>query len=156
MSEATRKILCVDDHKDFCELVAAILMRDFEPLPDDIPLELRDVITRALQKRPEYRYPSAARMRDDLHAVLRGKSIAAPISALSCSVQTVGSGLLAKTEPYETQVGHSDRSKTPIEPYLSDQWFVKMAPLAEPAVVWVVVESWGPTAIPPPMNTPPS
>jgi CheY-like chemotaxis protein len=25
MSEATRKILCVDDHKDFCELVAAIL-----------------------------------------------------------------------------------------------------------------------------------
>ncbi len=43
-------------------------------------------------------------------------------------------GLLAKVEPYETQVGHSDRSKTPIEPYLSDQWFVKMAPLAEPAL----------------------
>jgi valyl-tRNA synthetase len=43
-------------------------------------------------------------------------------------------GLLAKEEPYETQVGHSDRSKTPIEPYLSDQWFVKMAPLAEPAL----------------------
>jgi valyl-tRNA synthetase len=43
-------------------------------------------------------------------------------------------GLLAKTEPYETQVGHSDRSKTPVEPYLSDQWFVKMAPLAEPAL----------------------
>ena len=43
-------------------------------------------------------------------------------------------GLLEKVEPYETQVGHSDRSKTPIEPYLSDQWFVKMAPLAEPAL----------------------
>jgi valyl-tRNA synthetase len=43
-------------------------------------------------------------------------------------------GLLAKTEPYETEVGHSDRSKTPVEPYLSDQWFVKMAPLAEPAL----------------------
>lgn len=25
MSEATKKILCVDDHTDFCELVAAIL-----------------------------------------------------------------------------------------------------------------------------------
>lgn len=25
MSEATKKILCVDDHKDFCELVAAVL-----------------------------------------------------------------------------------------------------------------------------------
>jgi valyl-tRNA synthetase len=43
-------------------------------------------------------------------------------------------GLLEKEEPYETQVGHSDRSKTPIEPYLSDQWFVKMAPLADPAL----------------------
>jgi valyl-tRNA synthetase len=43
-------------------------------------------------------------------------------------------GLIEKVEPYETQVGHSDRSKTPIEPYLSDQWFVKMAPLAEPAL----------------------
>ena len=42
--------------------------------------------------------------------------------------------LLSKEEPYETQVGHSDRSKTPVEPYLSDQWFVKMAPLAEPAL----------------------
>jgi valyl-tRNA synthetase len=42
--------------------------------------------------------------------------------------------LLAKEEPYETQVGHSDRSKTPVEPYLSDQWFVKMAPIAEPAL----------------------
>ncbi len=43
-------------------------------------------------------------------------------------------GLLEKEEAYETQVGHSDRSKTPIEPYLSDQWFVHMAPLAEPAL----------------------
>jgi len=43
-------------------------------------------------------------------------------------------GLLLKEEPYETEVGHSDRSKTPIEPYLSDQWFVKTAPLAEPAL----------------------
>src|SRR5262249_51651266 len=34
--------------------------------------------------------------------------------------------LLEKVEPYETDIGHSDRSKTPIQPYLSDQWFVKM------------------------------
>ena len=43
-------------------------------------------------------------------------------------------GMLIKEEPYETQVGHSDRSKTAVEPYLSDQWFVHMAPLAEPAL----------------------
>jgi valyl-tRNA synthetase len=35
-------------------------------------------------------------------------------------------GLIEKVEPHEHEVGHSDRSKTPIEPYLSEQWFVKM------------------------------
>lgn len=35
-------------------------------------------------------------------------------------------GLLVKVEPYATRVNYSDRSKTPIEPYLSDQWFVRM------------------------------
>jgi len=43
-------------------------------------------------------------------------------------------GLLEKIEPYETQIGHSDRSKTPIEPYLSDQWFIKTADLAQAAM----------------------
>ena len=43
-------------------------------------------------------------------------------------------GLLQKVEPYETQVGHSDRSKTPIEPYLSDQWFIRMEDLAQTAM----------------------
>ena len=35
-------------------------------------------------------------------------------------------GLIAEQKPHEHEVGHSDRSKTPIEPYLSEQWFVKM------------------------------
>ncbi len=43
-------------------------------------------------------------------------------------------GLLEKIEPYETDVGHSDRSKSPIEPMLSEQWFVKMDRLAETAM----------------------
>lgn len=43
-------------------------------------------------------------------------------------------GLLIKVEDHEMQVGHSDRSKTVIEPYLSDQWFVKMDMLAENAM----------------------
>jgi valyl-tRNA synthetase len=37
-----------------------------------------------------------------------------------------GLGLIADKKIHEHQVGHSDRSKTPIEPYLSDQWFVRM------------------------------
>ena len=43
-------------------------------------------------------------------------------------------GLLIKVEDHEMQVGHSDRSKTVIEPYLSDQWFVKMDVLADNAM----------------------
>jgi valyl-tRNA synthetase len=33
-------------------------------------------------------------------------------------------GLLAKTEPHENTVGYSDRSQVPIEPRLSEQWFL--------------------------------
>ncbi len=43
-------------------------------------------------------------------------------------------GLMEKVEDYEHEVGHSDRSKTPIEPMLSEQWFVKMPELCELAM----------------------
>lgn len=35
-------------------------------------------------------------------------------------------GLMEAIEDREIEIGHSDRSKSPIEPYLSKQWFVKM------------------------------
>ncbi|MGE0709309.1 MAG: valine--tRNA ligase [Planctomycetota bacterium] len=35
-------------------------------------------------------------------------------------------GLLDKVEDRAVEIGHSDRSKTPVEPYLSKQWFVRM------------------------------
>ena len=35
-------------------------------------------------------------------------------------------GLLELIEERKVEVGHSDRSKTPVEPYLSLQWFVRM------------------------------
>jgi len=35
-------------------------------------------------------------------------------------------GFLEQIEDREIEIGHSDRSKTPIEPYLSKQWFVRM------------------------------
>ncbi len=38
-------------------------------------------------------------------------------------------GLLDGIEDREIEVGHSDRSKTPIEPLLSKQWFVRMGDL---------------------------
>ncbi len=41
--------------------------------------------------------------------------------------------LLEKTEPYKVPVALCYRCDTEIEPYLSEQWFVKMKPLAGPA-----------------------
>jgi valyl-tRNA synthetase len=43
-------------------------------------------------------------------------------------------GLLEKVEPHRHAVGHCYRCDTVIEPRLSDQWFVRMAPLAKPAL----------------------
>jgi valyl-tRNA synthetase len=43
-------------------------------------------------------------------------------------------GLLEKIEEHDHSVGHCYRCKTTIEPWLSDQWFVKMRPLAEKAI----------------------
>ena len=44
-------------------------------------------------------------------------------------------GYLVKVEPYKHNVGVCYRHQnTVVEPYLSDQWFVTMKPLAEPAI----------------------
>jgi valyl-tRNA synthetase len=43
-------------------------------------------------------------------------------------------GVLVKTEDYLTKVGTSERTKAVIEPRLSDQWFLKMKDLAQPAI----------------------
>ena len=44
------------------------------------------------------------------------------------------SGALIKQEPYNHNVGTSERTKAVIEPRLSDQWFLKMEDLAKPAI----------------------
>ncbi|WP_017973795.1 valine--tRNA ligase [Actinopolyspora halophila] len=41
--------------------------------------------------------------------------------------------IVAEKRPYTHSVGHSSRSKEPIEPRLSMQWFVKVGPLAKAA-----------------------
>jgi valyl-tRNA synthetase len=61
-------------------------------------------------------------------------------------------GLLEKTEPHKLMVPRGDRSGAVIEPYLTDQWYVKIQPLAEPAIAAVekgeirfVPENWDKT-----------
>ncbi len=48
--------------------------------------------------------------------------------------QLKAEGLLEKVEEHDHAVGHCYRCDTIVEPRLSPQWFVKMQPLAEPAI----------------------
>lgn len=44
-------------------------------------------------------------------------------------------GVLVKTEAYRHTVPYSDRGKVPVEPLLSTQWFVRIEPLAQKALL---------------------
>ncbi|MCX7970875.1 MAG: valine--tRNA ligase [Negativicutes bacterium] len=48
--------------------------------------------------------------------------------------ELTGLGLLDKVVEHKNSVGHCDRCDTVVEPLLSRQWFVRMKPLAEPAI----------------------
>ena len=60
--------------------------------------------------------------------------------------------LIEKIEDYDLSVPRGDRSGAILEPFLTDQWFVKMQPLAEPAIravkkgdIKFVPENWSKT-----------
>jgi valyl-tRNA synthetase len=61
-------------------------------------------------------------------------------------------GLLEKIDPHTLPVPRGDRSGAVLEPWLTDQWYVRVAPLAAPAITAVadgrirfVPESWSKT-----------
>jgi len=61
-------------------------------------------------------------------------------------------GLLEKIEEYTVKIPRGDRSHAVVEPYLTDQWYVKIDPLAKPAIEAVesgrirfVPENWSKT-----------
>jgi len=58
-------------------------------------------------------------------------------------------GFLVRVDPYRHAVGKCYRCQTVIEPYLTPQWFVRIGPLAEPAVravrqgeIRIIPEGW--------------
>jgi valyl-tRNA synthetase len=61
-------------------------------------------------------------------------------------------GLIERSEPYRHAVGVCYRCKTVVEPLISKQWYVRMKPLAEPAIkavragrIRIIPRSWGKT-----------
>ena len=57
-----------------------------------------------------------------------------PVSRKRVVADMEDRGFLVAVEDREIDLAHSDRSKTPIEPYLADQWFVRMDELAQSAM----------------------
>jgi valyl-tRNA synthetase len=77
-------------------------------------------------------FDANAALNDDVPQKYRGldryvarKLIVADLEALE---------LLEKIEPHTLKVPRGDRSNAVLEPWLTDQWYVRIAPLAEPAI----------------------
>jgi len=80
-------------------------------------------------------FDAFARLNENVRDAYRGldrfearKRVVADLDAAS---------LVAKIEPHVQMVPHGDRSNVPIEPWLTDQWYVDAATLAKPAMAAV-------------------
>ncbi len=93
---------------------------------------------------PDARMADVPRVPESLRGMDRSEARARIVELLETG------GLLVKVEPYRHAVRHCYRCSTIVEPRLSDQWFVRMRPLAQPALeayrtgsLTFVPERWG-------------
>jgi valyl-tRNA synthetase len=91
-----------------------------------------------------------ARLNDNAPAQLRGLDRFDARERIVAALDAAG--LLARVEPHKLMIPRGDRSGAVIEPYLTDQWYVRIAPLAQPAIaavesgrVRLVPENWDKT-----------
>ncbi|XOV90287.1 MAG: valine--tRNA ligase [Pseudomonadota bacterium] len=76
-------------------------------------------------------FPDAT-INDEAPVPYRGMDRADARKKVVADLETLG--LLDKIEPHKLAVPRGEKSGAVIEPYLSDQWFVRIKPLAEPAI----------------------
>jgi valyl-tRNA synthetase len=91
-----------------------------------------------------------AAMNDEVPPAYRGMDRFDARKAIVAEFESLG--LLEKIEPYTVKIPRGDRSHAVVEPYLTDQWYVSIKPLAEPAIAAVengdirfVPENWSKT-----------
>jgi valyl-tRNA synthetase len=91
-----------------------------------------------------------ARMNDNAPAHLRGLDRFEARQRIIAEL--TDAGLVERIEPHKLMTPRGDRTHAVIEPYLTDQWYVRIAPLAAPAVqavesgrVRFVPENWDKT-----------
>ncbi|MBM3532145.1 MAG: valine--tRNA ligase [Alphaproteobacteria bacterium] len=73
-----------------------------------------------------------AHLNDSVPAAYRGMERFAARKKIVADLEALG--LVEKIEPNTHMVPHGDRSGVPIEPFLSDQWYLDAATLAKPAI----------------------
>jgi len=71
-------------------------------------------------------------LNDNVPEKYRGLNVKKARTAVEADLEAAG--LIVDKEDREIDLAHSDRSKTPIEPLLTDQWFIKMDELAQTAM----------------------
>jgi valyl-tRNA synthetase len=91
-----------------------------------------------------------ARLNDNAPAHLRGLERFQARERIVAELEAAG--LLERVEPHRLTIPRGDRSGAVLEPYLTDQWYVRIAPLAAPAIAAVesgqvrfVPENWDKT-----------
>jgi valyl-tRNA synthetase len=91
-----------------------------------------------------------AAMNDEVPEGYRGLDRLEARKAIVAEFETLG--LLENIEAYTVKIPRGDRSGAVVEPYLTDQWYVSIKPLAEPAIAAVengdirfVPENWSKT-----------
>ena len=73
-----------------------------------------------------------AALNDDVPEAYRGMDRFDARKAVVAEFERLG--LLQKIEDYVVKIPRGDRSHAVVEPYMTDQWYVKIAPLAKPAI----------------------
>ena len=91
-----------------------------------------------------------AALNDEVPEDYRGMDRFDARKAIVAEIESLG--LLEKIEDYVVKIPRGDRSHAVVEPYLTDQWYVKIEPLAKPAIEAVetgrikfVPENWSKT-----------
>jgi valyl-tRNA synthetase len=95
-------------------------------------------------------FTARAALNDNVPQRFRGLDRFAARKAVVAELES--QGLIEKIEKHRLHVPRGDRSGAVLEPYLTDQWYVKIAPLAAPAIAAVesgrtrfVPENWSRT-----------
>ena len=80
-------------------------------------------------------FDADARLNDSVPAAYRGLDRFEARKRIVSDLEAAG--LLEKIEPHSLAVPRGDRSGAVLEPWLTDQWYVRIAPLAGPAIAAV-------------------